>query len=207
MDRLPASVFLALPFGSAGKESACNEGDLGSIPGLGRSLGEGKGYPHQYSGLENSMACIVHGAAKSQTRPSDFHFHRWTQISSSLLLKVGAQILCDFRFGDPHRRVQSWSEKPEEVLPQNPSSFSAHVWPLPWGAVASAQVNPGGWRHSLAWPILWPHLDQLPWGMFPISGCWRPGSGSRKWCPWRASSGCREISRLNQGCQVLGRGL
>ena len=41
--------------GSAGKESACNAGDLDLIPGLGRSLGEGKGYPLQYSGLENSM--------------------------------------------------------------------------------------------------------------------------------------------------------
>ena len=49
------------PYGSAGKESTCNAGDLGSIPGLGRSPGEGKGYPLQYSGLENSMDCIVHG--------------------------------------------------------------------------------------------------------------------------------------------------
>jgi len=46
---------LGFPCGSAGKESACNVGDLGSIPGLGRSPGEGKGYPLQYSGLENSM--------------------------------------------------------------------------------------------------------------------------------------------------------
>ena len=58
----------------AGKESACNVGDLGSIPGLGRSPGEGKGYPLQYSGLENSKNCIVHGVTKSQTRLSDFHF-------------------------------------------------------------------------------------------------------------------------------------
>ena len=63
------------PCGSAGKESACNVADLGSIPGLGRSPGEGKGYPLQYSGLENSMHCIVQGVAKSQTRVSDFHFH------------------------------------------------------------------------------------------------------------------------------------
>ena len=63
------------PGGSAGKESACNAGDLGSIPGLGRSPGEGKGYPLQYSGLENSMDCIVLGVAKSQTPMSNFHFH------------------------------------------------------------------------------------------------------------------------------------
>ena len=53
--------------GSAGKEFACNEGDPGSIPGLGRSLGEGKGSALQYSGLENSMNCIVHGVAESDT--------------------------------------------------------------------------------------------------------------------------------------------
>ena len=54
------------PCGSAGKESACNVGDLGLIPGLGRSPGEVKGYPLQYSGLENSMDCMVHGLTKSQ---------------------------------------------------------------------------------------------------------------------------------------------
>ena len=59
---------------SACKESACSVRDLGLIPGLGRSPGEGKGYPFQYSGLENSMDCIVHGVTKSQTRLNDFHF-------------------------------------------------------------------------------------------------------------------------------------
>ena len=52
---------------------ACNAGDLGSIPGLGRSPGEGNSYPLQYSGLENSMDCIVHGVAKSRTQLNDFH--------------------------------------------------------------------------------------------------------------------------------------
>ena len=52
------------PCGSVGKESACNAGDLGAIPGLGRSPGEGKGYPLQYSGLEKSMDCIVHRVTK-----------------------------------------------------------------------------------------------------------------------------------------------
>ena len=73
--------------GSTGKESTCNAGDLGSIPGLGRSPGEGKGYPLQYSGLENSMEngiemensmdCVLLGVTKSQTQLSDFHsFHK-----------------------------------------------------------------------------------------------------------------------------------
>ena len=74
-DRLPTPVFLGFPCGSAGKESACNAGDMGLTPGLGRSTGEGKGYPLQYSGLENSMDGIVHGDTKSWTWLSDFHFH------------------------------------------------------------------------------------------------------------------------------------
>ena len=54
-DGLPTPELLGFSCDSAGKESACNAGDLGSIPGVGRSPGEGKGYPLQYSGLENSM--------------------------------------------------------------------------------------------------------------------------------------------------------
>ena len=68
------TALLGFPCGSAGKESACNAGDLGSIPGLGRSPGEEKGCPLQYSGLENSRDCIVHGVLKSWTRLSAFHF-------------------------------------------------------------------------------------------------------------------------------------
>ena len=56
------------------KNLPANAGDTGLIPGLGRSRGEGKGYPLQYSGLENSMDCIVHGVAKSRTRLSHFTF-------------------------------------------------------------------------------------------------------------------------------------
>ena len=79
MDRLPTAVFLGFPCGSAGKESVCNEGDLGLIPGLGRCPGEGKSYPLQFSGLENSIDCIVDGDAKSQTQLSSFHFYFLTQ--------------------------------------------------------------------------------------------------------------------------------
>ena len=61
------------PGGSDGKEFACNAGDLGSIAGLGRSPGEGKGYPLQFWPGE-LMDCIVHRVAKSQTQLSDFHF-------------------------------------------------------------------------------------------------------------------------------------
>ena len=67
--------YLVVPGGSAGKESAYSAWDMGLIPGLGRSPGEGKSYLHQYSGPENSVDCIVHGVEKSQTGLSDFHFH------------------------------------------------------------------------------------------------------------------------------------
>ena len=74
-----ASVLLmniqgCFPCGSAHKEFTCNAGDLGLIPGLRRSPREGKGYPLQYSGLENSSNSIVHGVAKSWTQLSDFRF-------------------------------------------------------------------------------------------------------------------------------------
>ena len=57
---------MGFPCGSAGKESACYVGDLVLILGLGTSPGEGKGNPLQYSGLENSTDCLVHGVTKSQ---------------------------------------------------------------------------------------------------------------------------------------------
>ena len=85
-------VFLGFPCGSAGKESTCNVGDLGSIPGLGRCPGEGKGYPLQYSGLENFMDGIVHGVGNSQTGLSGFHFLR----SKRSELEFHTIKLCDF---------------------------------------------------------------------------------------------------------------
>ena len=66
-------MYMGLACSSVGKESACSAGDLGSIPGLGRSPAEGKGYPLQYAGLENSMDCIVHGVTKNLTRLNNFH--------------------------------------------------------------------------------------------------------------------------------------
>ena len=68
-------IKLGFPDSSVGKESACNARDPDKIPELGRSSGEGIGYPLQYSGLENSMGYIVHGVGKSQVGWSDFHFH------------------------------------------------------------------------------------------------------------------------------------
>ena len=78
-------AFLGFPGGSAGKESSCNAGDLGLIPGLERSPGEGNGNPLQYSGLEISMDCMVHGVAMSWTGLSDFHFHSHMYLMECVL--------------------------------------------------------------------------------------------------------------------------
>ena len=69
-----STAVMGFPCASAGEESTCNVGDLGSVPGLGRSPGEGKGYPLQYSGLENSVDCIAYGVVKSRTQLSNFQF-------------------------------------------------------------------------------------------------------------------------------------
>ena len=76
------------PGGLAGKESTCDVGDLRLIPGLGRSPGEGNNYPFRYSGLDNSMDCIVHGVAKSWTQLSNFHLAVETVCASSMTHKA-----------------------------------------------------------------------------------------------------------------------
>ena len=88
-DRLPTPVFLGFPCGSSGKESACIVGDLGLIPGLERSPGEGKGYPLQYPGPENSMDYTL-WVTNSWTRLSHFHFS-WRFLKK----KKGIKLQCD----------------------------------------------------------------------------------------------------------------
>ena len=83
-DRLPTPVYLGFPGGSAGKEFTCNVGDMGSVPGLWRSSAEGKGYPLQYSGLENSMDCIVHGVAESQPLSLSLFYTWWVGVQYSV---------------------------------------------------------------------------------------------------------------------------
>ena len=78
---------------SVGKESTCNAGDHGSIPRLGRSPREGKGYPLQYSGLENSMDCLGHGVEKVPTRLSTFTFTFKAFITGSSTEEVAATIM------------------------------------------------------------------------------------------------------------------
>ena len=106
------------PHSSVGKESACNAGDLGSIPGSGRFPGEGNGNPLQYSCLENprdrgTWWVTVHGVAKSQTRPSDFTFTFTlvAMLSSQLCLTLKpqglqpARLLCPWSFPGKNTKV------------------------------------------------------------------------------------------------------
>ena len=88
---LPSDLLLVLsisfPHSSVGQESACNVGNLGSVPGLGRSPGDRKGSPLQYSGLENCLDGIVHGVAESRTRLSDFHFQTHRSVEQNRVYK------------------------------------------------------------------------------------------------------------------------
>ena len=84
-DKLPIPVFSGFPGGSDGKESTCNAGDLGLTPELGRSPGEGSGYPLQYSGLENSMTEELHSL---QSMGSQRVRHYWVTFTFTLLLCI-----------------------------------------------------------------------------------------------------------------------
>ena len=96
----------AFPGGSAGKESSCIRGDLGSIPGLGRSPGERKGYPLQYSGRGNSRNCTTHGVAKSRTRLSHFHFHcLWKQN----IITVNEVTVVEITWQSNGQILQNWT--------------------------------------------------------------------------------------------------
>ena len=113
---------LCVPGGSNSKESACCAGDLGLIPGLGRIPGEGKGYPLQYSGLENPMDCIVHGVTKNQTQLS--------------LLRASTTLLLLF-----------WLFLPMSYLPyETGSSLKGAI-----GSCFSVATAPGIWGISTSW--------------------------------------------------------
>ena len=83
---------MGFPGGSDGKESTCNVGDLGLIPGLGRSPGEGNSYPLQYSGLEKSTDYIAHAVAKRWTQLSDFHFHFEASLMAQTVKNLPAML-------------------------------------------------------------------------------------------------------------------
>ena len=134
-----------------GKESACNAGDLGSTSGLGRSPGEGKGYPLQYSGLENSMGCIVHGVAKSGTWLSDFHFHFIFLVSVLHHLRSVPSYWCDvLECGRVRARVFWWAGTISASAPVLANS-------LPVGA-----ESPATWKVGRPLPLRKPKVKYIP---------------------------------------------
>ena len=135
-----------LVIGLAGKEFTYNAGDLGSIPGFCRSPGEGNSYPFQYSGLENSKDCIVHGVAKNWTRLSNFHFHfPWGFPGSS----VGKESACNV--GDPSS-ISGSGRSPGEGIGYPLQYFWAFLMAYPvknLPAMWETWVQSLGWEYAL----------------------------------------------------------
>ena len=148
--RVRSNALWGFPDSSAGKESTCNAGDLGSIPGLGRSPGEGTGYPLQCSGLENSMDCIVYGVSKSRTRLSDFCFH-WCfaePLVGHLFLPFSrkqAELRCDLKLS--WDATWSYAELVMSLMKSaEPVSPSKHQGPTGWRKRSQGE----GWSHFLS---------------------------------------------------------
>ena len=158
---------MTFPDSSAGKESACNVRDPGLIPGLGRSPGERKGYPLQYSGLENSMDCIVHGITKRRTRLSDFTMPTSTVLwISSLEPPLECCLCCDWKawffkhcwLSLQHTVLLSWKSKKffpvlgSSVLKDHfectVSALIFNLWPLSQMTVLCADIRKLGWISS-----------------------------------------------------------
>ena len=136
-DRLPIPIFLGFSCGSAGKEPTCSAGDLGSVPRLGRSHGEGKGYPLQCSGLENSMDCIVHEVPKSsRTQLSNFHLHFWTSLVAQTVKNLPAT-------WETWLRSLGWEVPLEEGMAIHSDILA---WRIPWTERSLAGYNP--WGHK-----------------------------------------------------------
>ena len=138
--------FLGFSCSPAGQESTCNMGDLGLIPGLGRSPGEGKGYPLQYSGLENCTDCIDHGVAKSGTRLGDFHF----------VLEHNA---------DPFANLKEDASGPWRTMQSDESDF---ITCQHWDKIST---ETSAWANEAAWVTAeWQGLQRWPCVMHYIQG-------------------------------------
>ena len=164
-DRLSTPVFLGFLYGSAGKESACNVGDLGLIPGLGRSPGEGKGYPLQYSGLENSMDCIIHGVTKGCTQLSNFHT-QWSCLLSLSPSKDSSSNLqercCMRNKNSPNADTPNMFYDQEKIPHTQPVYLGRRSHPSPptkEGQCCSANVKTGSARCEGNW-----HRVRVSWG-------------------------------------------
>ena len=196
-----ANSHSSFPGGSAGKKSACNVGDLSSIPGLGRSLGEGKGYPLQHSSLENSMDCIGLGVTKSRTQLNDFHFHFSFILQNPVWLSPArdtwglARILRCHRNGfslvhtnrggvvpkglmlsQGKRTLDMWGHCPSLCCP-----LWSPVWA--WSSCGNAHQS-WHWPHRILGGWILPCLP------VPVSACWRPGLAQLGPLGWHTAAKC-----------------
>ena len=114
---------MGFPCVSAGKESSCNVGDLGLIPGLRRSPGEGKGYPLQYSGLENSMDYVYSPwGCKESDRTERLSVSLWASLTAQLVKNVPAV-----------QETGVWSLGREDSLKKEMATHSSVLaWRIPW---------------------------------------------------------------------------
>ena len=140
-DRLPTPVFLDFPCSSAGKEPACDAGDLSSIPELGGSPGKGKGYPLQYSGLENSMDCIVHGVTE---------LHMTERLSLSLVLVNRTWYSLNFML------------RPKEEAPRLSYRLARRWEMVGLGCCQESNIKDGVWLFSKT-HLSEPSLSLLSW--------------------------------------------
>ena len=215
---LPTPVFLGLPYGSAGKESTCNAGDLGSIPGSGRSAGEGIGYPFKYSGLENSTDSVVHGVAKSRTRLSDFHFlFKWKKNHCNYCLyhiTLSAMKRCCSLASMYREEKQTRNKVSREISFQ----VAAMLWPctllgddpkiscLPlqafWApAIRRPKATTGSWTRSK--PYAGSRRTSGPSVGTPRES---PSSARARAPPASASWPCLTIQKVRRASLTLGRG-
>ena len=146
-----ASHSACFPCGSAGKESACSSsaGDLGSIPGLGRSPGEGKGYPLQHSGLENSMDCVVHGVEKELDTTERLSLFTFTfRFRALCQMRAAALNISSTRLPTALTSSEA-SPRTLHSSPNTPTCFSASKPFLPLFFTQNSNCPPFGIKTSL----------------------------------------------------------
>ena len=165
----PTIKLVGFPDSSVGKESACNAGDPGLIPGSGRSPGKGKGYPFQYSSLENSTDCVVHAVVNSRTLLSNFHFHfsfnnkEWCgrhQLSSFLIFELYVNGLKLYVFFD---------------FLLSPAYFFNCLWPCCndlWDLSSPARDRIGALALRAPSPNQWITWKFPHWYILKLNPCW-----------------------------------
>ena len=129
---------MGFPCGSVGKESTCNAGDLGSLPGLERFPGEGQGYPLQYSVLKNSMNYWIHGVTKNRTQLSDFKKNKKTiKLSVSHSIQFSCSVVSNSL--QPHRLQHARPPCPSPTPRVDSNSCPLSQWCHP---TLSSSVGP-----------------------------------------------------------------